>query len=534
MTAAPLLTIDNLSVRFGENQAVKDISFSLAPGEILALVGESGSGKSVTALSILDLVQGGNETTGTIAFKQTNLRPADEELLRPIRGNQIAMIFQEPMSALNPVHRIGQQIAESLVLHQSLPVATARERVLQLLEDVGLDRPELRAAAYPHELSGGQLQRAMIAMALANSPDLLIADEPTTALDATIRLQILDLLCDLRKRTGMAMLFISHDLAQVARIADRVAVMQQGQIVEIAPVKQLFSSPQHPYSQTLINTRLQDRLSPSSEKSLQTAGKESDLLLSIEDLRVWYPVKSGVFGRVRSHIKAVDGVSLAIAPAKTIGIVGESGSGKSSLALALLRLIKSTGAIRFQNQPIQDLSLEELQPLRQKVQIVFQDPYASLSPRLTIADIVGEGLLIHHPGLPPEERTKRICRALADAGMESDILTRYPHEFSGGQRQRISIARALAVEPVLLVLDEPTSALDVQTQAQILALFAKLQQERGLSYILISHDLAVIRALADHILIMKDGEIIEEGESVSILGSPQTDYAKALLNAALI
>ena len=533
MTAAPLLTVDNLSVRFGENQAVKNISFSLAPGEILALVGESGSGKSVTALSILDLVQGDNETMGTITFKETNLRPADEEVLRPIRGNQIAMIFQEPMSALNPVHRIGQQIAESLVLHQNLPVATARERVLQLLEDVGLDRPELRAAAYPHELSGGQLQRAMIAMALANSPDLLIADEPTTALDATIRLQILDLLCDLRKRTGMAMLFISHDLAQVARIADRVAVMQQGQIVEIAPVKQLFSSPQHPYSQTLINTRLQDRL-PSSSKRPQNAEKESDPLLSVENLRVWYPVKSGVFGRVRNHIKAVDGVSLDIAPAKTIGIVGESGSGKSSLALALLRLIKSTGTIRFQDQSIQHLSLEELQPLRQKVQIVFQDPYASLSPRLTIADIVGEGLLIHHPGLPPDERTKRICRALADAGMESDILTRYPHEFSGGQRQRISIARALAVEPVLLVLDEPTSALDVQTQAQILALFAKLQQERGLSYILISHDLAVIRALADHILIMKDGEIIEEGESVSILGSPQTDYAKALLNAALI
>ena len=533
MTAAPLLTIDNLSVRFGENQAVKGISFSLAPGEILALVGESGSGKSVTALSILDLVQGGNETMGTITFKETNLRPADEEVLRPIRGNQIAMIFQEPMSALNPVHRIGQQIAESLVLHQNLPVATARERVLQLLEDVGLDRPELRAAAYPHELSGGQLQRAMIAMALANSPDLLIADEPTTALDATIRLQILDLLCDLRKRTGMAMLFISHDLAQVARIADRVAVMQQGQIVEIAPVKQLFSSPQHPYSQTLINTRLQDRL-PSSSKRPQNAEKESDPLLSVENLRVWYPVKSGVFGRVRNHIKAVDGVSLDIAPAKTIGIVGESGSGKSSLALALLRLIKSTGTIRFQDQSIQHLSLEELQPLRQKVQIVFQDPYASLSPRLTIADIVGEGLLIHHPGLPPGERTKRICRALTDAGMESDILTRYPHEFSGGQRQRISIARALAVEPVLLVLDEPTSALDVQTQAQILALFAKLQQERGLSYILISHDLAVIRALADHILIMKDGEIVEEGESASILGGPQTDYAKALLNAALI
>ena len=530
---ATLLTIDNLSVRFGENQAAKGISFSLAPGEILALVGESGSGKSVTALSILDLVQGGNETMGTITFKETNLRPADEEVLRPIRGNQIAMIFQEPMSALNPVHRIGQQIAESLVLHQSLPVATARERVLQLLEDVGLDRPELRAAAYPHELSGGQLQRAMIAMALANSPDLLIADEPTTALDATIRLQILDLLCDLRKRTGMAMLFISHDLAQVARIADRVAVMQQGQIVEIAQVKQLFSSPQHPYSQTLINTRLQDRL-PSSSKRPQNAEKESDPLLSVEDLRVWYPVKSGVFGRVRNHIKAVDGVSLDIAPAKTIGIVGESGSGKSSLALALLRLIKSSGTIRFQNQSIQHLSLEELQPLRQKVQIVFQDPYASLSPRLTIADIVGEGLLIHHPGLPPDERTRRICRALADAGMESDILTRYPHEFSGGQRQRISIARALAVEPVLLVLDEPTSALDVQTQAQILDLFAKLQQERGLSYILISHDLAVIRALADHILIMKDGEIVEEGESASILGGPQTDYAKALLNAALI
>ena len=530
---ATLLTIDNLSVRFGENQAAKGISFSLAPGEILALVGESGSGKSVTALSILDLVQGGNETMGTITFKETNLRPADEEVLRPIRGNQIAMIFQEPMSALNPVHRIGQQIAESLVLHQNLPVATARERVLQLLEDVGLDRPELRAAAYPHELSGGQLQRAMIAMALANSPDLLIADEPTTALDATIRLQILDLLCDLRKRTGMAMLFISHDLAQVARIADRVAVMQQGQIVEIAPVKQLFSSPQHPYSQTLINTRLQDRL-PSSSKRPQNAEKESDPLLSVENLRVWYPVKSGVFGRVRNHIKAVDGVSLDIAPAKTIGIVGESGSGKSSLALALLRLIKSTGTIRFQDQSIQHLSLEELQPLRQKVQIVFQDPYASLSPRLTIADIVGEGLLIHHPGLPPDERTKRICRALADAGMESDILTRYPHEFSGGQRQRISIARALAVEPVLLVLDEPTSALDVQTQAQILALFAKLQHERGLSYILISHDLAVIRALADHILIMKDGEIVEEGESASILGGPQTDYAKALLNAALI
>ena len=530
---ATLLTIDNLSVRFGENQAVKGISFSLAPGEILALVGESGSGKSVTALSILDLVQGGNETMGTITFKETNLRPAGEEVLRPIRGNQIAMIFQEPMSALNPVHRIGQQIAESLVLHQSLPVATARERVLQLLEDVGLDRPELRAAAYPHELSGGQLQRAMIAMALANSPDLLIADEPTTALDATIRLQILDLLCDLRKRTGMAMLFISHDLAQVARIADRVAVMQQGQIVEIAPVKQLFSSPQHPYSQTLINTRLQDRL-PSSSKRPQNAEKESDPLLSVENLRVWYPVKSGVFGRVRNHIKAVDGVSLDIAPAKTIGIVGESGSGKSSLALALLRLIKSTGTIRFQDQSIQHLSLEELQPLRQKVQIVFQDPYASLSPRLTIADIVGEGLLIHHPGLPPDERTKRICRALADAGMESDILTRYPHEFSGGQRQRISIARALAVEPVLLVLDEPTSALDVQTQAQILDLFATLQHERGLSYILISHDLAVIRALADHILIMKDGEIVEEGESASILGSPQTDYARALLNAALI
>ena len=529
---APLLTIDNLSVRFGDNQAVKNIGFSLAPGEILALVGESGSGKSVTALSILDLVQGGNETTGTITFKQTNLRPADEEVLRPIRGNQISMIFQEPMSALNPVHRIGQQIAESLVLHQSLPVAAARDRVLDLLEDVGLDRPELRAAAYPHELSGGQLQRAMIAMALANSPDLLIADEPTTALDATIRLQILDLLCDLRKRTGMAMLFISHDLAQVARIADRVAVMQQGKIVEIAPVKQLFSSPQHPYSQTLINIRLQDRLSPPSAKSLQTAG--NDPLLSVDNLRVWYPVKSGVFGRVRSHIKAVDGVSLDIAPAKTIGIVGESGSGKSSLALALLRLIKSSGTIRFQDQSIQNLSLEELQPLRQKVQIVFQDPYASLSPRLTIADIVGEGLLIHHPGLPPDERTKRICRALDDAGMESDILTRYPHEFSGGQRQRISIARALAVEPVLLVLDEPTSALDVQTQAQILDLFAKLQQERGLSYILISHDLAVIRALADHILIMKNGEIIEEGESASILGRPQTDYAKALLNAALI
>jgi len=525
-----LLSVRDLSVSFdapgGEVRAVRHVSFDIDRGETVALVGESGSGKSVTALSIVQLLPypPARHPSGSIYFRSDELLGARERLLRAIRGNRIAMIFQEPMTSLNPLHTIEKQINEVLLVHKRLGRRAARARTLELLRLVGLPEAASRLDAYPHQLSGGQRQRVMIAMALANEPDLLIADEPTTALDVTIQAQILRLLRDLRDRFGMALLLITHDLGIVRKMADRVCVMTQGVIVEAGSTEEIFARPQHAYTRRLLEAE------PRGEPHRAVEGVPS--IVDARDLRVWFPLKGGVLRRTVGHIKAVDGVSLTVREGHTVGVVGESGSGKTTLGLALLRLVRSKGSIQFAGRDIQGLSSRALRPLRREMQIVFQDPYGSLSPRLSVGQIVEEGLRVHGIGATAEERRRLIEHALIEVGLDPDTRDRYPHEFSGGQRQRIAIARAMVLKPRLVVLDEPTSALDMSVQAQIVDLLRELQRRHNLAYLFISHDLRVVRALSEEVLVMREGRIVERGPAAQIFAEPREPYTRALMAAA--
>lgn len=525
-----LLSIEDLSVEFisGENvqRAVNNISFSINKGETLALVGESGSGKSVTAHSILRLLPYplARHPSGKIIYQGKDLLAAAPEYLRKVRGNRIAMIFQEPMSSLNPLHTIEKQINEILILHKGMNAKQASVRTLELLTLVEIPNPAQRMSSYPHELSGGQRQRVMIAMALANEPELLIADEPTTALDVTVQQTILELLRDLQERLGMSILLISHDLNLVRRVAHRVCVMRDGEIVEQAACAEIFSNPQHPYTQELLGAEPSGTPVPHSP---------SETLLETRDLRVWFPIKKGIFQRTADYIKAVDGISFTLQRGQTLGVVGESGSGKSTLGLAILRLINSKGGIFYAGNAIDQLSQKEVRPLRRDIQVVFQDPFGSLSPRMSVSDIIGEGLHIHKMG-NAQEQEQAIIAALQEVGLDPDTRHRYPHEFSGGQRQRIAIARALVLKPKLIVLDEPTSALDRTVQRQVVELLRNLQLKYNLTYVFISHDLAVVKALSHHLLVMRQGQVIEQGAAASIFAAPQQTYTQQLLAAAFI
>ena len=524
-----ILSITDLTVAFGRGanavSAVKGVSFALAKGETLALVGESGSGKTVTALSVLGLLPYpmAHHPSGSILFRGEELLNAPEEKLRKVRGNRIGMVFQEPMTSLNPLHNIEKQVGEVLEIHAGITGAAKRARVLELLRLVGLPDVESRLGALPHELSGGQRQRVMIAMALALNPDILIADEPTTALDVTIQAQILELLADLKKRLGMALLFITHDLSIVRQIADRVCVMKDGLIVEHGPVAAIFAGPKHEYTQRLLAAQPKPKGTPAP------AGAE---IIAVENLKVWFPIRRGIIRKTVGYIKAVDGVSFSVAAGRTIGVVGESGSGKTTLGLGLLRLISSEGEIRFQGQRIDNLSAKALRPQRRHMQVVFQDPFGSLSPRLSIGQIIAEGLAVHDIGTPAE-RMDRVAEALREVGLDPAVRDRYPHEFSGGQRQRIAIARAVVLRPKFIVLDEPTSALDVSVQAQIVDLLRDLQTKYSLAYLFISHDLRVVQALADTIIVMKEGTVRESGEAAQVFGAPRDPYTQALMAAAL-
>jgi microcin C transport system ATP-binding protein len=530
-STAPLLEVSDLHVSFGrgenEVKAVRGVSFAIAKGETVALVGESGSGKSVTALSILQLLPYPTawHPKGSITFRGKEMIGAGQRELMQVRGNRVSMIFQEPMSSLNPLHTIEKQINEVLFLHKGLTREAARTRTLELLQLVGIPNAEKRLDAYPHQLSGGQRQRVMIAMALANEPDLLIADEPTTALDVTIQAQILKLLKDLQARFGMALLLITHDLAIVRKMADRVCVMTKGMIVEAGEVEQVFTAPRHSYTRHLL----------ASEPKGQPvqADPAAPLLLETEDLKVHFPIKAGVFRRTVGYIKAVDGITIRLREGHTIGVVGESGSGKTTLGLALLKLEKSNGPIRFAGKPIEGLSAGQVRPLRREMQIVFQDPYSSLSPRMSVAQIIEEGLKVHKLGKDDEERQIMIDQALHDVGLDPSMRDRYPHEFSGGQRQRIAIARAMVLRPRFVVLDEPTSALDMSVQAQIVDLLRDLQRKHNLTYLFISHDLKVVRAMADEVIVLKDGKVVEHGSAAQIFRNPQDPYTQALISAAL-
>ena len=526
----PLLEVKDLSVDFrvegGQSHAVKNISFDLGAGETLAIVGESGSGKSVTALSILQLLPypPASHPSGSIKYRGTELLGADKETLHVARGNNISMIFQEPMTALNPLHVVEQQVGEVLALHKKMNPTQVRERIMELLHLVGIQEPEKRLGAYPHQLSGGQRQRVMIAMALANEPEILIADEPTTALDVTIQAQILALLKELQGKLGMAMILITHDLGVVRHMADRVAVMTGGEIVEQAPVEDLFNHPQHEYTLHLLSAE------PKGKPAAPPA--DAATVITAEKLKVWFPIKAGVFRRTIDHVRAVDEISLEVREGHTVGVVGESGSGKTTLGLALLRLISSQGAISFDGQRIETLGGNVLRPLRRQMQVVFQDPFSSLSPRMSIAQIIEEGLLVHGKGGGYDERRELIANTLREVGLEPGAMDRFPHEFSGGQRQRVAIARAMVLQPRFVVLDEPTSALDVSVQAQIIDLLRDLQQRHRLAYLFISHDLKVVRALADEVIVLRDGKVMEQGAAQQIFDDPQTDYTKALMAAA--
>ena len=526
----PLVSVENLSVDFHSGRkvthAVKHISFDIGKAETMALVGESGSGKTVTALSILRLLPypAASHPTGIIHFKGEDLMALPIEWLRHVRGNQISMIFQEPMTSLNPLHTIERQIGEVLKIHRGLSNTAARARVLDLLEKVGIEDPKGRLDSYPHQLSGGQRQRVMIAMALANEPDLLIADEPTTALDVTIQAQILDLLRKLKSEFNMAMLLITHDLGIVRKMADRVCVMTNGEIVERGTTHDIFASPKHPYTKHLLAS--EPKGSPSA------ANAKAPVILEAKDLKVWFPIKRGFLRKVVGHIKAVDGIDLAVKEGQTLGVVGESGSGKTTLGLALLRLVSSEGPIVYLGNRIDEYDSKHMRPLRRDMQIVFQDPYGSLSPRLSIGQIIEEGLLIQKRGMDWAERRTRVSRALKEVGLDPASQDRYPHEFSGGQRQRIAIARALVLEPKFLILDEPTSALDVSVQAQIVDLLRDLQKRYKLAYLFISHDLKVVRALANAIIVLRHGKVVEQGSARTVFAKPKTDYTKALLAAA--
>ncbi|EEZ32039.1 ABC transporter, ATP-binding protein [Brucella sp. NF 2653] len=525
-----LLSVRDLSVAFhqdGEDRiAVDRISFDIAEGETVALVGESGSGKSVSALSVLKLLPypAASHPSGEILFNGTNLMRASEPELRRVRGNDITMIFQEPMTSLNPLHTIERQVSEILRVHQGMGEQAARTRTLQLLHEVGIREPEKRLNAFPHQLSGGQRQRVMIAMALANKPKLLIADEPTTALDVTVQAQILNLLAELKAAQGMSMLFITHDLGIVRKIADKVCVMNKGEIVEAGRTRDIFDNPQHPYTKHLLAAE------PKGEPPL--ADPTAKVVMEGKDIRVWFPIKKGFMRRTVDHVKAVDGINVNLRAGQTLGVVGESGSGKTTLGLALSRMISSRGEIRFEGRDIARFSFKDMRPLRREMQIVFQDPFGSLSPRMTIADIIAEGLLVHEPKLSADDRDARVIAALNEVNLDPETRFRYPHEFSGGQRQRIAIARAMVLNPKFVMLDEPTSALDMSVQAQVVDLLRALQKKHDLAYLFISHDLKVVRALANDVLVMRNGKMVEYGPAKDIFANPQTDYTKALMAAA--
>jgi microcin C transport system ATP-binding protein len=527
---APLLSVRDLSVAFTQDgkttTAVDRISFDIALGETVALVGESGSGKSVSALSVLKLLPypPASHPSGQIIFGGRNLLALPEKGLRQVRGNKITMIFQEPMTSLNPLHTIEQQIGEILDIHQGMGERQARARTLELLEEVGIREPEKRLGAYPHQLSGGQRQRVMIAMALANEPELLIADEPTTALDVTVQAQILELLARLKEKNHMSMLFITHDLGIVRKIADRVCVMTQGKIVEMGPTADIFANPQHSYTRHLLAAEPKGA-PPSSDSSAK-------VVMEGHGVRVWFPIKRGFFRATVGHVKAVDGIDVRVRAGQTLGVVGESGSGKTTLGLALSRLISSNGRINFDGQDINRLTFNQMRPLRRELQIVFQDPYGSLSPRMSVAEIVEEGLTIHQPALSPDERDRLVVAGLKEVGLDPATRFRYPHEFSGGQRQRIAIARAMVLKPRFVMLDEPTSALDMSVQAQVVDLLRDLQAKNNLAYLFISHDLKVVRALANDVIVMRNGKIVEYGPSEQIFRRPQSDYTRALISAA--
>ncbi|MHA6196270.1 ABC transporter ATP-binding protein [Pseudomonas wadenswilerensis] len=530
MNKDTLIEVRDLAVEFvsgaQQQRVVESVSFDIRRGETLALVGESGSGKSVTAHSILRLLPYplARHPAGSIRYDNQDLLHLDEKKMRHIRGNRIAMIFQEPMTSLNPLHNIEKQINEVLMLHKGLRGKEATARTLELLELVGIPDPVKRLKALPHELSGGQRQRVMIAMALANEPELLIADEPTTALDVTVQLKILELLKRLQAKLGMALLLISHDLNLVKRIAHRVCVMQRGCIVEQASCEELFRAPQHPYTKMLLGAE------PSGKPA---ANPEGAPLLEVEDLRVWFPIKKGLLRRTVDHVKAVDGINFSLPQGQTLGIVGESGSGKSTLGLAILRLIGSQGTIRFENQRLDGMSQQQVRPLRREMQVVFQDPFGSLSPRMCVSDIVGEGLRIHRIGTEAEQE-QAIMEALREVGLDPETRHRYPHEFSGGQRQRIAIARALVLKPALILLDEPTSALDRTVQRQVVELLRALQTKYNLTYLFISHDLAVVKALSHQLMVVKQGQVVEQGPAAEIFAAPQHTYTQQLLEAAFL
>jgi microcin C transport system ATP-binding protein len=529
MTGNTLVDVRDLSVAFGEgkdvSRVVKNVSFDIGKGEIVALVGESGSGKTVSAMSILRLLpNSASYPSGEILFEGKDILKLKESQLRDIRGRRISIIFQEPMTTLNPLHTIEVQVGEIIKLHQKLSTSETRARVIELLNKVGIRDPEKRLSAYPHQLSGGQRQRVMIAIALANQPDLLIADEPTTALDVTIQAQILELLKALQKEMGMAMLLITHDLGIVRRMAERVYVMRHGEIVETGDTEDVFTAPKHSYTRHLIEAEPKGEPPP--------VDTSRPVVVETDDLKVWFPIKRGWLQRTVDYVKAVDGLSMKVRAGETLGVVGESGSGKTTLGLAILRLLSSEGPIAYVGKRIDGLNNKQMRPLRKEMQIVFQDPYGSLSPRLTVEQIIEEGLLIQNPELDEDSRHERVTVALKEVGLDPATRDRYPHEFSGGQRQRISIARAMVLKPKFVMLDEPTSALDVSVQAQIVDLLRDLQNKHDLAYLFISHDLKVVRALCNYVIVMKNGKVVEEGPAREIFDHPRDDYTKALLAAA--
>jgi microcin C transport system ATP-binding protein len=530
MSEAPLLSVRDLSVAFSagghETLAVDRVSFDIGKGETVALVGESGSGKSVTALSILKLLPypAASHPSGSIAFKGRDLLPLSERNMRRVRGDDITIVFQEPMTSLNPLHTIEKQIGEILLLHRGLTGAAARARTIEVLTQVGIPDPQSRRGSYPHQLSGGQRQRVMIAMALANEPDLLIADEPTTALDVTVQAQIIELLQDIQRRLGMSLLFITHDLGIVRKIAQKVCVMKEGKIVEQGAVERVFTAPAHPYTRALLAAEPKPDPAPPQP--------DAPVILQATDLKVWFPIKRGLMRKVVGYIKAVDGISIDLRKGETLGVVGESGSGKTTLGLAILRLISSDGPIVFMGNQLQGLRFKQMRPFRRDMQIVFQDPYGSLSPRLSVADIIQEGLQVHQPQMTEGERDARVVQALGDVGLDPATRFRFPHEFSGGQRQRIAVARAIVLEPTFVVLDEPTSALDMLIQSQMVDLLRELQRRRNLTYLFISHDLRVVAALASRLLVMRQGKVVEAGAAADLFKNPQTDYTRALFAAA--
>ncbi len=519
-----LVSVDNLNISFGDRRVVRDVSFKLDRGETLALVGESGSGKSLTALSLLQLLPQGALSTGTVTLDGQQVIGASNKTLRRLRGGVAGMVFQEPMSSLNPLGRIGAQVAEAVMLHSPVPKAELKNRVASLLTQCGFADAQSRLDAFPHQLSGGQRQRVMIAMALANDPELLIADEPTTALDVTIQAQILKLLAEQKVARGLALLLISHDLAIVRRYADRVCVMKEGVIVEQGRVCDVFAAPQHPYTRMLLAAEPGGRPLPLSAAP--------EVLVDAQDMRVHFAIRRGALRRVVGHVKAVDGVSLKVHAGETVGLVGESGSGKSTMGAALLGLEAREGKIVFRGQNLDTLNTASRRSLRAQAQIVFQDPFGSLSPRMTVGDIVAEGLLVHARDLTRQERNIRVGAALEEVGLPEGSAVRYPHEFSGGQRQRIAIARAMVLQPRFVVLDEPTSALDMSVQAQIVTLLRRLQRDHDLGYLFISHDLRVVRALAHRVMVMRSGRVVEEGLAEDLFSNPQQDYTKALMAAA--